>query len=133
MYREQLDEATVGNHPGIFLKDITKDQVQRGQVLTEPNSIVSANKFDADVYILSKEESGKYTPLFDDYSSQFYFRTIDITGTISLPDNIKMVNPGYNVSFSVTLQKAVAMEVGTEFSIREGGRLVGNGTVTKVY
>lgn len=111
----------------------TSEQVQKGQVLAKPNSIVAATKFDADVHILSKEEGGRHTPFFDGYRPQFYFRATDITGVIDLPDNIVMVNPGENVSFTTTLVSNVAMEVGTEFSIREGGLTVGKGTVTKVY
>ena len=133
MFREQKDEATVGDNAGIVLKDITREQVQRGQVLAKPNSIVASTKFDADVHILSKEEGGRHTPFFDGYRPQFYFRTTDITGVIDLPDNIEMVNPGEDVSFTTTLVSNVAMEVGTEFSIREGGRTVGKGTITKVY
>jgi len=133
MFREQKDEATVGDNAGIVLKDITREQVQRGQVLAKPNSIVAATKFDADVHILSKEEGGRHTPFFDGYRPQFYFRTTDITGVVDLPDNIEMVSPGEDVSFTTTLVSNVAMEVGTEFSIREGGRTIGKGTVTKVY
>lgn len=133
MFREQKDEATVGDNAGIVLKDITREQVQRGQVLAQQNSIVAAIKFDADVHILSKDEGGRHTPFFNGYQPQFYFRTTDITGTIDLPDNIEMVSPGEDVSFTVTLSSNVAMEVGTEFSIREGGRTVGKGTVTKVH
>lgn len=133
MFREQKDEATVGDNAGIVLKDITREQVQRGQVLAKPNSIVAATKFDADVHILSKEEGGRHTPFFDGYRPQFYFRTTDITGVVDLPDNIEMVSPGEDVSFTTTLVSNVAMEVGTEFSIRERGRTIGKGTVTKVY
>jgi len=133
MFRQTLDEAKAGDNAGIVLKDITREQVQRGQVLAQQNSIVAATKFDADVHILSKEEGGRHTPFFNNYKPQFYFRTTDITGTISLPAGIEMVSPGEDVSFTVTLSSNVAMEVGTEFSIREGGRTVGKGTVTKVY
>lgn len=133
MFREQKDEATIGDNAGIVLKDITREQVQRGQVLAQQNSIVAAIKFDADVHVLSKEEGGRHTSFFNGYQPQFYFRTTDITGTIDLPDNIEMVSPGEDVSFTVTLSSNVAMEVGTEFSIREGGRTVGKGIVTKVY
>lgn len=133
IFIEQKDEATVGDNAGIVLKDITREQVQRGQVLAKPNSIVAATKFDADVHILSKEEGGRHTPFVDGYRPQFYFRTTDITGVIDLPDNIEMVGPGEDVSFTTTLVSNIAMEVGTEFSIREGGRTVGKGTVTKVY
>lgn len=133
MFRSQKDEATVGDNVGILLKDITREQVQRGQVLEKQNSIVAATKFDADVHVLSTEEGGRSTPFFDGYRPQFYFRTTDITGVIDLPDNIEMVSPGEDVSFTATLVSNVAMEVGTEFSIREGGRTIAKGTVTKVY
>ena len=133
MFRQTSEEATVGDNAGILLKDITRAQVQRGQVLSKPNSIVAATKFDANVYILTKEEGGRQTPFFNGLKPQFYFRTIDITGTITLPKGVEMVMPGDNVSFTTTLISPVAMEVGTEFSIREGGRTIGEGTVTKVY
>lgn len=133
MFRSQKDEASVGDNVGILLKDITREQVQRGQVLAKPNSIVAATKFDADVHVLSKDEGGRSTPFFDGYRPQFYFRTTDITGVIDLPESIEMVSPGEDVSFTATLVSNVAMEVGTEFSIREGGRTIGKGTVTKVY
>lgn len=133
MFRSQKDEATVGDNVGILLKDITREQVQRGQVLAKQNSIVAATKFDADVHVLSTEECGKSTPFFDGYRPQFYFRTTDITGVIDLPNNIEMVSPGEDVSFTATLVSNVAMEVGTEFSIREGGRTIAKGTMTKVY
>ena len=132
-FRKSLDFAQAGDNVGIFLKGITKEQVQFGQVLAKPNSIVAATKFDADVHILSKEEGGRHTPFFDGYRTQFYFRNIDITGVIDLPDNIEMVNPGEDISFTATLVSNVAMEVGTEFSIIEGERIVGRGTITKVY
>lgn len=133
MFRSQKEEATVGDNVGILLKDITREQVQRGQVLAKQNSIVAATKFDADVHVLSKEEGGRSTPFFDGYRPQFYFRTTEITGVIDLPDNIEMVSPGEDVSFTATLVSNVAMEVGTKFSIREGGRTIAKGTVTKVY
>ena len=133
MFRSTNNEATIGDNAGILLKDITREQVQRGQVLAKPNSIVAAKKFDADVYVLTPEEGGRKTPFFTNYSPQFYFRTITITGTIELPDGIEKVNSGESVSLTTTLVSNVAMEVGTEFSIREGGRTIGKGTVTKVY
>lgn len=133
MFRQQKDEATIGDNAGLVLKDITREQVQRGQVLAKTNSIVAATKFDADVHILSKDEGGRHTPFFDEYRPQFYFRAIDITGKINLPESIEMVNPGENVSFTVELIHPIAIENGTKFSIREGGRTIGTGTVTKVY
>lgn len=133
MFRTTNNEATIGDNAGILLKDITREQVQRGQVLAKPNSIVAAKKFDADVYVLTPEEEGRQTPFFTNYSPQFYFRTIETKGTITLPDNIEMVSPGDSVSFTTTLVSNVAMEVGTEFVIREGGKIIARGTVTKVY
>lgn len=133
-FGEQKVESTiVGDNVAIVLRNITKEQVQKGQVLAKPNSIVAATKFDADVHILSKEEVGKYTSLFDGCSLQFYFRTIDITGVIDLPYNVEIISSGEDVSFTTTLVLNVAMEVGTEFSIIDDGIIVGNGTVTKVY
>ncbi len=133
MFRKQLDYAEVGDNAGILLKDISRDAVERGQVLAKPNSIKAATKFDADVYILTKEEGGRHTPFFNNYRPQFYFKTIDITGVVTLPSNVEMVSPGDNAKMTVELISNVAMEVGTEFKIREGGRTIGKGTVTKVY
>ena len=130
---ERKDETTAGEKAEILLKDVLSKQVERGQVLAKPNSIVSATKFDAEVYILTKEEGGRTTPFFDGYSAQFYFRTTDITGKITLPKEIEMVNPGDTVTFTTTLLNPVAMEEGTEFKIREGSRIIGKGKVTKVY
>ena len=133
MFRQQKDEATVGDNAGIVLKDITREQVQRGQVLAKPNSINAVKKFDANIYMLTKEEGGRHTPFFEGYKPQFYFRIIDVTGTIDLPNNIEIVMPGDTVSLTVELEKNIAMEIGTEFSIREGGITIGTGTVTKIY
>lgn len=132
-FRKSQNEAKYGETVSIWLKDIAREQVQRGQVLAKTNSIVAATKFDADVHILSKDEGGRHTPFFDEYRPQFYFRAIDITGKINLPESIEMVNPGENVSFTVELIHPIAIENGTKFSIREGGRTIGTGTVTKVY
>jgi len=133
MFRVLQDEVTIGDNAGIILKDVERDQITRGQVLAKPNSIVASTKFDADVYILSKEEGGRQTPIFTDYHPQFYFGTIGITGVIDLPSNVERVNPGEDVSFTATLETNVAMEVGIEFSIIEGEITVGRGKVTKVY
>ena len=133
MFRKQLDYAEAGDNAGILLKDISRDDVERGQVLAKPNSIKAATKFDADVYVLTKEEGGRHTPFFNNYRPQFYFKTTDITGVVTLPSNVEMVSPGDNAKMMVELISNVAMEVGTEFSIREGGRTIGKGTVTKVY
>ena len=133
MFRQTKDEAIIGDNVGILLRGIAKEQVQIGQVLAKPNSIEAATKFDADVHMLSKTEGGRHTPFFNNYRPQFNFRAIDITGIIELPEDIEMVGPGENASFTVELISPIAMDVGTEFSIREGGRTVGTGIVTKVY
>ena len=133
MFRENLDSATAGDNVGLVLKDIERDEVERGQVLSKPNTISAKTKFSAEVYILTKEEGGRHTPFFDGYRPQFYFRTTDITGEIKLPNGTEMVNPGDTVNINVELTSPIAMEVGTEFSIREGGRTVGSGKVTNIY
>lgn len=128
-----VDYAEMGDNVGILLKDVSRDDVEIGQVLAKPNSIKAATKFDADVYVLTKEEGGRLTPLFNNYKPQFYFKTADITGLITLPKNVEKVNPGNNSKMTVELVSNVAMEVGTEFDIKEGGRIIAKGTVTKVY
>lgn len=134
MFRKELDYAEAGDNVGILLKDVGREEVERGQVIAKPNSIKATTKFEANVYILAKEEGGRHTPFFNNYRPQFYFRTTDITGVITLPDEVEMVNPGEdNVKMYVELISNVAMEVGTEFSISEDGCIVGRGTVTKVY
>jgi len=132
-FRDTLEEASIGDNVGIILKDITRDQLERGQVLAQPNSIIASTKFDADIHMFTKEENGRHTPFFSNYRPQFYFRTADVTGTITLPEGTEMVMPGETTSLTVELILPIAMEVGTEFTIREGGRTVGKGTVTKVY
>ncbi len=129
--RKSVDEATVGDDVGILLS-IAREELEIGQVVAKPNSIVAAKKFEADVYVFSKEEGGRQTPFFTNYRPQFYFRTTEVTGTITLPDGVEMVMPGDNAKFSVELVKSIAMEVGTEFSIREGGRTIASGKITKV-
>ena len=133
MSRKLLDYAEAGDNVGLLLKDVSREDVERGQVIAKPNSIKAATKFDADVYVLTKGEGGRHTPFFNNYRPQFYFKTTDITGVITLPNDVEMVMPGDNAKMTVELISNVAMEVGTEFSIREGGRTVGKGTVTKVY
>lgn len=135
MFRKPLDYAEAGdNNVGLLLRGITRDDVKRGQVVAKTNSIKAIKKFDANVNILTKEEGGRDTPFFNNYKPQFYFRTTDITGVITLPSSIEKVNPGdSNVKITVELTSDVAMEVGTEFSIREGGRTIGTGIVTKLY
>ncbi len=132
MFRKQLDYAEAGDNAGVLLRGISRDDVQRGQVLAKPGSVTPHTKFEAQVYVLSKEEGGRHTPFFSNYRPQFYFRTTDVTGVVTLPEGTEMVMPGDNVSMSVELIAPIAIENGTKFSIREGGRTVGAGTVTKI-
>ena len=132
MFRKTLDFAQGGDNIGALLRGITHDQVERGQVLAKPGSIVPHDKFTAAVYVLTKEEGGRHTAFLNGYRPQFFFRTTDITGDITLPADVQMVMPGDNVTFTVQLIHPVALEKGTKFSIREGGRTVGAGTVTEI-
>ena len=133
MFRKQLDEAMAGDNVGVLLRGITKDEVERGQVLAKPGTITPHKKFKAQVYVLSKEEGGRHTPFFLGYRPQFYIRTADITGTVvELPEGQEMVMPGDNVELTVELMVPVAMEEQMRFAIREGGRTVGAGVVTKI-
>ena len=132
MFRKQLDYAEAGDNAGVLLRGISRDEVQRGQVLAKPGSVTPHTKFEAQVYVLSKEEGGRHTPFFSNYRPQFYFRTTDVTGVVTLPEGTEMVMPGDNVSMTVELIAPIAIENGTKFSIREGGRTVGAGTVTKI-
>ena len=132
MFRKQLDYAEAGDNAGVLLRGISREQVQRGQVLAKPGSVTPHTKFEAQVYVLSKEEGGRHTPFFTNYRPQFYFRTTDVTGVVTLPEGTEMVMPGDNVSMTVELIAPIALENGTKFSIREGGRTVGAGTVTKI-
>lgn len=132
MFRSTLDQATVGDNVGILLRGVKRDQVQKGQVVAKPNSISAVKKFEANLSVISTEDGGRGTPFFDGFSPKFYFLT-DISGTIKLPKDKEMVKPGENVVVTVTLEESIAMEVGTEFTIREGGRIIANGKVTKVY
>jgi elongation factor Tu len=132
MFRKLLDEGRAGDNAGILLRGTKKEEVERGQVLCKPNSITPHTHFEAEVYILSKEEGGRHTPFFKNYRPQFYFRTTDITGSVSLPENVEMVMPGDNVKLSVELIAPIAMEEGLRFAIREGGRTVGAGVVSKI-
>ena len=132
MFKKQLDQAEAGDNAGVLLRGITRDQVERGQVLAKPGSVTPHSEFTAQVYVLSKEEGGRHTPFFNNYRPQFYFRTTDITGIITLPEGTEMVMPGDNVSIKVELIHPVAIENGTKFSIREGGRTVGAGTVSEI-
>jgi elongation factor Tu len=132
MFRKMLDEARAGDNAGILLRGIKKDEVQRGQVLAKPGSVTPHTKFQAQVYILSKDEGGRHTPFFNNYRPQFYFRTTDVTGSIQLPDGTEMVMPGDNTEMTAELIQPVAMDEGLRFAIREGGRTVGAGRVTKI-
>jgi elongation factor Tu len=132
MFKKLLDEGQAGDNVGCLLRGIERDDVERGQVLAKPGSVTPHTKFQAQVYVLSKDEGGRHTPFFNNYRPQFYLRTTDVTGAIMLPDGMEMVMPGDNVEMSVELQKAVAIEDGLRFAIREGGRTVGAGVVTKV-
>ncbi|WP_218461020.1 elongation factor Tu [Rickettsia sp. TH2014] len=132
MFRKLLDEGQAGDNVGLLLRGTKREEVERGQVLAKPGSIKPHDKFEAEVYVLSKEEGGRHTPFTNDYRPQFYFRTTDVTGTIKLPADKQMVMPGDNATFTVELIKPIAMKEGLKFSIREGGRTVGAGVVTKI-
>ena len=132
MFRKSLDYAESGDNAGVLLRGIAREDVERGQVLCKPGSVTPHTTFKASVYVLSKEEGGRHTPFFTNYRPQFYFRTTDVTGTIELPAGVEMVMPGDNVEMTVELIAPVALENGTKFSIREGGRTVGSGVVTEI-
>ncbi|MRI82205.1 elongation factor Tu [Aerococcaceae bacterium DSM 109653] len=132
MFRKLLDYAEAGDNIGALLRGVTREQIQRGQVLAKPGSITPHTKFEAEVYVLSKEEGGRHTPFFTNYRPQFYFRTTDVTGVVELPEGTEMVMPGDNVAMTVELIHPIAIEDGTKFSIREGGRTVGAGVVSKI-
>lgn len=131
-FRKQLDEARAGDNVGILLRGINREQVQRGQVLAKPGSVTPHTKFKATVYVLTKEEGGRHTAFLTNYRPQFYFRTTDVTGVVTLPADVKMVMPGDNVELTIELIHPIAIEKGTKFSIREGGRTVGAGTVNEI-
>lgn len=132
MFRKELDQAQAGDNVGLLLRGVDRDQIQRGQVICKPKSINPHKRFKAEVYILKKEEGGRHTPIFKGYKPQFYFRTTDITGEVVLPEGTEMVMPGDNVSFEISLIYTVAMDKGSNFAIREGGRTVGAGVVTEI-
>jgi elongation factor Tu len=132
MFRKLLDEGQAGDNVGVLLRGTKREEVERGQVLAKPGSINPHTKFEAEVYILSKEEGGRHTPFFQGYRPQFYFRTTDVTGQCELPEGIEMVMPGDNVKLSAELINPIAMEDGLRFAIREGGRTVGAGVVSKI-
>ena len=132
MFRKLLDEGRAGENVGVLLRGTKRDEVERGQVLAKPNSITPHTSFEAEVYVLSKDEGGRHTPFFKGYRPQFYFRTTDVTCAVELPDGVEMVIPGDNIQMSVTLIAPIAMEDGLRFAIREGGRTVGAGVVSKI-
>ena len=132
MFRKLLDQGQAGDNAGLLLRGTKRDDVERGQVLAKPGSITPHTQFDAEVYVLSKDEGGRHTPFFKGYRPQFYFRTTDITGAVELPEGVEMVMPGDNVKMAVTLINPVAMDEGLRFAIREGGRTVGAGVVAKI-
>jgi elongation factor Tu len=133
MFRKLLDEGRAGDNVGVLLRGTKRDEVERGQVLAKPGSITPHTKFEAEVYILSKDEGGRHTPFFKGYRPQFYFRTTDVTGAVELPEGVEMVMPGDNVQMVVSLIAPIAMEEGLRFAIREGGRTVGAGVVAKIF
>ena len=132
MFRKLLDEGRAGDNVGVLLRGTKREDVERGQVLAKPNSIQPHSKFEAEVYILNKEEGGRHTPFFKGYRPQFYFRTTDVTGAVELPEGVEMVMPGDNIQMKVDLISPIAMEEGLRFAIREGGRTVGAGVVAKI-
>jgi elongation factor Tu len=132
MFRKLLDEAQAGDNVGLLLRGVDKDEVARGMVLAKPGSIKPHTEFTGEVYVLTKEEGGRHTPFFQGYRPQFYFRTTDVTGTVELPAGVEMVMPGDNVTMEINLITPVAMQEGLRFAIREGGRTVGAGVVTKI-
>ena len=132
MFRKLLDQGQAGDNVGVLLRGTKREDVERGQVLAKPGSITPHTEFGAEVYVLGKEEGGRHTPFFSNYRPQFYFRTTDVTGAVSLPEGVEMVMPGDNVAITVALIAPIAMEEGLRFAIREGGRTVGAGVVAKV-
>jgi elongation factor Tu len=132
MFRKLLDEGRAGDNVGLLLRGIAKEDIERGMVLAKPNSIKPHTKFQGEVYVLTKEEGGRHTPFFKGYRPQFYFRTTDVTGSIELPEGTEMVMPGDNIQMTIELITPIAMEEQLRFAIREGGRTVGAGVVTKI-
>jgi len=132
MFRKLLDSGQAGDNVGVLLRGIDREGVERGQVLCKPKSVLPHTKFEAQAYILTKEEGGRHTPFFANYRPQFYFRTTDVTGTVQLPEGTEMVMPGDNLKFNVELIAPIAMEENLRFAIREGGRTVGSGVVSKI-
>jgi len=133
MFRKLLDFCQAGDNVGLLLRGVDRKDIERGMVIAKPGSIKPHTKFDAEVYVLSKEEGGRHTPFVTGYRPQFYFRTTDVTGTLNLPTGVEMVMPGDNITMTIELIQPIAMEQGSKFAIREGGRTVGAGTITKIY
>jgi elongation factor Tu len=132
MFRKLLDEGRAGDNIGALLRGTKREEVERGQVLAKPGSITPHTYFNAEAYVLTKEEGGRHTPFFNGYRPQFYFRTTDVTGVVKLPEGTEMVMPGDNITMEITLITPIAMEEGLKFAIREGGKTVGAGVVTKI-
>jgi elongation factor Tu len=132
MFRKLLDEGIAGDNIGVLLRGVDRDDIERGQVLAKPKSITPHTEFEAAIYILRKEEGGRHTPFFNGYRPQFYIRTMDVTGSVQLPEGVEMVMPGDNITLDVKLIVPVALEDGSKFAIREGGRTVGAGVITKI-
>ena len=132
MFRKLLDQGEAGDNVGVLLRGTKREEVERGQVLAIPGSVNPHTKFEAEVYVLSKDEGGRHTPFFKGYRPQFYFRTTDVTGAVELPDGVEMVMPGDNINFVAELIAPIAMDEGLRFAIREGGRTVGAGVVSSI-
>jgi elongation factor Tu len=132
MFRKLLDQGQAGDNIGVLLRGTKKEDIERGQVLCKPGTITPHTNFEANVYVLNKDEGGRHKPFFTNYRPQFYFRTTDVTGSVTLPEGTEMVMPGDNVTMTVELHKPIAMDEGLRFAIREGGRTVGAGRVTKI-
>ena len=132
MFRKLLDQGQAGDNIGALLRGVKREEVERGQVLAKPGSITPHTQFKAEVYVLSKDEGGRHTPFFNNYRPQFYFRTTDVTGSVTLPEGTEMVMPGDNTNMTIELGKPIAMDQGLRFAIREGGRTVGAGVVTEI-
>ena len=132
MFRKLLDEAFAGDNIGLLLRGVQRDEIERGQVLAKPGTINPHTAFEGQVYVLKKEEGGRHTPFLNGYRPQFYFRTTDVTGVVKLPEGVEMVMPGDNIDMGIELIAPIAIEEGLRFAIREGGRTVGSGVVTKI-
>ena len=132
MFHKSLEQAESGDNVGLLLRGVQRNEISRGQVLAKPGSVNPHTEFEGQVYVLTKEEGGRHTPFFSGYRPQFFFRTTDVTGDIQLEDGVEMVMPGDNATFKITLQKPIALEEGLRFAVREGGRTVASGVVTKV-